>query len=126
MSIHSIDYDEVKRRIRKLKKLEIKIRFGSNSLTDKSHSADLVWDTFFDLHETYAGKAKYSIQKVSVMDKEEYRNVIDEFFFHVYCRLYKENGIINIQIFDPGILSHILTQGAMPQSLLYYWNTTGN
>jgi len=60
MSTHSIQYDEIKRRIRKLKKIETQIRFDSIGLAEKANAVDLVWDTFFDLHEVSTGKARYT------------------------------------------------------------------
>ena len=108
------NYDEIKSKIRKLKKLEIKIRFpyteyseGKQSLLMKVNSIGLVWDEFFDLHEEYKGKAKYSICKLAEMNKEEFRNVMNEFFFHIYYRFYKENGIVNIYLYDPDILAQM-------------------
>ncbi|NLI56908.1 MAG: J domain-containing protein [Clostridium sp.] len=107
VSGNSFQYDEIKRRIRKLKKLEIQIRFDSIGLERKPNKSDLVWDEFFDLHEVSTGRARYTIHSLSAMNKEEYRSVIDEFFFHVYYRFYKENGIDNINIYNPDILSQL-------------------
>lgn len=101
----SNQYDDIKRKIRKLKKLEIRIRFGNIAPVNKPCVKDLVWDTFFDLQEISTGKAKYSIHMLSAMTREEYRSIVDEFFFHVYYRYYKENGMVNIQFYDPDILS---------------------
>jgi hypothetical protein len=106
-----VDYDDIKRKIRSLKKLEIKIRFGINEFQDnpktllsKSQNEKLVWNEFFDLHEGHGSKAKYPIKELVAMDKEKYRNVISEYFFNVYYMLYKENGMINISSFSPDLL----------------------
>ena len=107
MSIRCAEYDEIKRRIRKLKKLEAKIRFGLSGLAEKPAAADLVWDTFFDLHDVSLGVAKYSIHRLADMNKDEYRSVVDEFFFHVYYMFYKENGIVNTHMYDPVILTQL-------------------
>ena len=53
VSGNSFQYDEIKRRIRKLKKLEIQIRFDSIGLERKPNKSDLVWDEFFDLHDKH-------------------------------------------------------------------------
>lgn len=110
----SIDYDDIKRKIRKLKKLEIKIRFGNIGFQDnlkdilnKPQNPDLVWNEFFDLHEVKSTKVKYPIEKLVSMNKEEYKNVISEFFFNVYYRFYKENGIIDIFLYSPDMLSQM-------------------
>lgn len=111
MSDSYVNYDEIKRKIRKLKKLEIKIRFADISfqynkqgLFAKPKTADLVWDEFFDLHEVCTEKAKYSIGRLAVMNKDEFKNVVSEFFFYIYYRFYKENGIVNMHLYDPDIL----------------------
>ena len=114
MSDRYVNYDEVKRKTRKLKKLEIKIRFGHIGFADNkqelfrrlSHTS-LVWDEFFDLHEVCKKEVKYSIGRLAAMDKDEFKNVVSEFFFNVYYRYYKENGIVNIHLYDPDILAQM-------------------
>jgi len=81
-------HDEIKRKIRKLKKLELKIRFDGAD-TKKS---PLVWDSYFDLRSE--GKAKYSLHDLASMDKEAYKKVINEYFARVYYEYYKENGLV--------------------------------
>lgn len=107
-------YNDIKRKIRKLKKLEIKIRFGNIEYQDnfkgtlsKSHNPDLVWNEFFDLHEEHVSKSKYPIKELASMDKEEFKNVISEFFFNVYWKFYKENGMINISVYNPDMLNQM-------------------
>ena len=123
MSDRYVNYDEIKRKTRKLKKLEIKIRFGHIGFADNkqelfrrlSHTS-LVWDEFFDLHEVCKKEVKYSIGRLAAMDKDEFKNVVSEFFFNLYYRYYKENGIVNIHLYDPDILAQMglpLMQTAM-------------
>lgn len=101
--------DELKTKIRSLKKLEIKIRFPNLHIIDPSRTVirNLVWDEFFDLGKEYKGKAKYSLNSLSEMNKEDIREVINEYFFHIYYRFYKENGIVNILLYDPDILARL-------------------
>jgi hypothetical protein len=108
------NYDEIKRKIRKLKKLEIKIRFSNTNYSDnkqdlfvKPKSADLVWDEFFDLHEEWTKKAKYPIRSLAEMNKDEFRDVVSEYFYYVYYKFYKENGITDISLYDPEILKQM-------------------
>lgn len=92
--------DEIKRKLRKLKKHEVRIRFNSI----QTHT-DLVWDNFFDLRETKNSKAKYSLSLLASMNQEEYMQVINEYLSFVYYEIYKENGIIvEGGIYDPSIL----------------------
>ena len=107
-----VNYGDLKRKIRKLKRLEEKIRFQANinrspkeqKLLINPDKVNLVWDEFFDFHDSYTKKVRYSMSSLAMMNKEEYKNVISEYFFFVYYRFYKENGIINISVYDPEIL----------------------
>jgi len=103
--------DDIKHRIRKLKKLERKIRFGG----DTENPAPLVWDIFFDLRGSAAGKAKYSIHKLTSMGAAEYRGVIDDYFAHVYYVYYRENGFAFAEVKTPALPEHLdLPHGADP------------
>ncbi len=117
-------HDEIKKKLRRLKKLEIKIRFGgsfhavnsNSSYSSGSYSGKpssyqtkpgnpaLVWDTFFHMDGRACGKAGYTAEDVASMSKETYRNVIDEFFFSVYYKYYMECGITGSHLYDPELL----------------------
>lgn len=105
--------DDIKRKLRRLKKLEIRIRFEgsfhaanySAGITSKNSRVKLVWDDFFCLGDKGNSKARYGLEEVAAMDREAYRNVIDEFFFNVYYRYYTENGITASHLYDPEILN---------------------
>lgn len=101
--------DEIKQKIRKLKKLEVRIRFGTSGssqqgLSDKAKLAKLVWNEFFALNDVNRKNAKYSLSVLAGMEKDELKEVISEFFFHVYYRFYKENGVVSSDLFNPGLL----------------------
>ena len=96
------DIDEIKRKLRGLKRLEIKIRFGGSY-----HAAN--FDGNSKSRPVYAGsagrgKAKYSPEDIASMGKDEFRNIIDEFFYSVYYKYYMENGITGAKLYDPEIL----------------------
>ncbi len=104
--------DETKRKLRKLKKLEIKIRFGSSGSAAnlnvdsvmKSNRIKLVWEEFFSIGGEGRAVVKYKLEDVAAMTRDEYKNVLDEFFFNVYYRYYTENGISAAQLYDPELL----------------------
>lgn len=100
-------YDEIKRKIRKLKKLELKIRFGDEGLAGQPGPAVIVWDGLFDLHAGKPKRGKYSIEMLASMGKEEYTRVLNEFFFRVYDQFYKENGIQGVSLHDPEKLAQL-------------------
>ena len=102
--------EEIKRKIRKLKKLEVKIRFNyigfsQEDFSEKIKHIRLVWDDFFDLNDCCKKKAKYLLLTLLNMDKDELKEVISEFFFNVYYIYYKENGIVNADLYDPNLLA---------------------
>lgn len=110
-----VNQDELKRKIRKLKKLENKIRFGNHipanenskdSLAEHRH-ASLVWDEFFDLHEKGVRNVKYTMHQLAAMNKDAFREVVSEFFYHVYHQLYEENGIAFYHAYDPDMLAQM-------------------
>jgi hypothetical protein len=104
--------DETKRKLRKLKRLEMKIRFGGQGNAVnldagsimKSNRIRLVWDEFFSIGGNDRARAKYNLEDVAAMSREEYKNVLDEFFFNVYYRYYTENGITASRLYDPDVL----------------------
>ena len=80
--------DEVKRKLRKLKKLEIKIRTGyaydDGESEGKPLKLNLVWDEFFNISGSSSSKGKYCLEAIASMGKDEFKNIISEFFFSVY------------------------------------------
>jgi hypothetical protein len=107
--------DEIKRKIRKLKKTEIKIRFEqygfacSRSMYDQLRQSGLIWDLFFDLGGSKKSKAqaRYTLHDLTGMSKEAFSEVISEYFWHVYYQFYRENGIMNASQYDPEVLAQL-------------------
>ena len=100
-------YAEIKSRIRQLKKLEARIRFGNLDPSRKPAGAELEWDAFFNLSKEGAGKARYSLERLAALSREDYRKVLDEFFYAVYYRFYQENGIVPPGLYDADILAQL-------------------
>ncbi|WIV21191.1 J domain-containing protein [Paenibacillus polygoni] len=100
----TIRMDEIKRKLRKLKKLELKIRMNSSIQPEKK----LIWDNYFGHHGANNCRAKYSLLMLASMNREEYLSVINEYLSIVYYELYKESGIIYEEgMYDPDILSKL-------------------
>lgn len=95
--------DEIKRKIRRLKRTEAAIRFGGKDAAE----ARYVWDRFFDLHAPPSGNAKYTLGALAALSREEYGSVIDEYFALVYYEFYRENGILPARIYNPDALSSL-------------------
>lgn len=117
MPQNNYKYDEIKRKLRELKKLEIKICSNNFDLqkNNKKSSKEfdntgLVWNKFFDLKNDAEKNVKYSIMELSKMTKDEFKDVITEYFYYVYYRFYKESGLTDYSIMD----AEILTQLGLP------------
>ena len=65
---------------------------------------NLIWDEFFNIGQRDHGKSRYTFDEIASMSKEEYRKIVDEFFFRVYYKYYIENGIKGSHLYDPEIL----------------------
>ena len=98
----------MKRKLRSLKKLEYKIRFAhkfdQEAMIKEYQRQKFVWDDFFDLKNTRESKARYTLQHLTCKSKDEFKEIVDEFFFSVYYRFYTENGFLNSGMYDPQIL----------------------
>ena len=93
----------LKHKIRRLKRLEIKIRFQDR---DKNGAA-LVWDSFFDLRDPPAGKAKYTLSVLASLNREALKSVIDEYFARVYFEFFNDNDISAANVYDPETLAKL-------------------
>jgi DnaJ-domain-containing protein 1 len=97
--------EELKQKLRQLKRLEEKIRFGGGSAQPAGR---LVWNDFFDTCDIPLGRARYSLNKLAAMSKEAYKAAVDEYLAYVYYELYKENDATLLQGgYDPEILKKL-------------------
>lgn len=110
-------YDEIKRKLRELKKFEIKIRSTNFDLQKNSkkflgeiENTKLIWNKFFDLKNETTKNVKYSIMELSEMSKDEFKDVISEYFYYVFYNCYKESELSDYSIID----SEILIQLGLP------------
>lgn len=104
MADYTIRLDEIKRKVRKLKKLEVRIRF--NGIIQPG--SNLIWDHFFELSGKRNGRAKYSLYVLASMSQEEYSHVIDEYISMIYSELYKEYHTSGeVGVYNPVILSRL-------------------
>ena len=81
-----MDIVEIKRRLRELKRLEMKLRFG----TAKVERPSLNWDVFFDTRESGLSKAKYTLHHLAGMSHDQYKSVINEYWSFVYNKLFND------------------------------------
>lgn len=96
-----MDIDQLKHKLRELKKTEERIRFGYGHVGSK----EFVWDEFFSTKSFNNLSVKYPLWKLVKLDKEELREAFEEYFYYVYFRMYKENGLDLESMWDPSLLS---------------------
>jgi hypothetical protein len=95
-----MDIVKIKRRLRDLKRLEMKLRFGN----EKAERPTLIWDLFFDTRDTGSGKAKYTLQNLAGMSHDQYKCVISEYWSFVYNKLFSVYDLQAGMNYDAGIL----------------------
>lgn len=100
LQVIAMEYDELKRKLRNLKKAEERIRFdGAGS------KKPYVWDQYFSTKSEYATGVKYPLFLLAAVEKQLFREIIQEYFYSVYFLKYRENGITLKDIYDPELLA---------------------
>ena len=101
MTVEGIN--NLKRKLRKLKQFEKTARMQAGI----SNDMPLVWDKFFDTHDIPNNTALYSLKNISVMNKDEYKSIVDDFFARVYYEIYAYKGITDETIYDTDLLAQL-------------------
>ena len=97
----------LKRRLRSLKKAELRLRFGDAAPGSPSELRPLVWDAWFDLRETGAGRARYSRSALAAMTETQLAAVVEAYFFAVFEALYGRDGASGARLYDPELLARL-------------------
>jgi hypothetical protein len=105
-----MDVDELKRKLRELKKAEDRIRFGYYGVNLQKK---YVWDDYFSTKSINDLTVKYPIWKLLKLDKQALKEAFEEYFYSVYFQKYKDDGLSFDEIQDPSVLSYFgLAPGA--------------
>lgn len=99
-----MEMDDLKRKLRGLKKLETQIRFKNLQTTQHKH---YVWNEYFSTNDEKDGSVKYNMKSLLEMEHEKLKEVFDEYFYQVYFQYYKENGIATEGMYDVTLLSSL-------------------
>jgi hypothetical protein len=91
---------ELKRTLRGVKRLEIQLRFGGNA---NAATGRLVWDRFFKINPK--STAKYHVKDLVGIERDEFKEILDEYSYFVYFQIYRERGLSIDSMFDPNLLS---------------------
>lgn len=93
--------DQLKRKLRQLKKLELRIRFKDQPITS-THK--LVWDVFFST-KVDDSSVKYPLASLLKLNREEFKAIVEEYFYRLYFQTFQENGLEAADVYDPQLLS---------------------
>jgi hypothetical protein len=102
MSLAADGIDALKRKLRRLKKLERAIRFKHRP---EPPNARLVWDVFFSTRGRGQAEVKYPLEQLARLDREALKAVFEEYFYRVYYQTYTENGLRPADVYDPQLLA---------------------
>jgi hypothetical protein len=97
-----LSYDQLKRKLRQLRKLEIDLRFKHRPVPP---NPVLVWNVFFSTKRLDDPSVKYPMFRLLQMEREERKEVFSEYFYRVYFQSYQENGLTMTDVYDPRLLS---------------------
>lgn len=103
---------DIKRKIRNLKKMEMKLRFHQYDTGKEYMNAGkcscsvkpLVWDEFFCLQDN-CRRARYNIKELITMDRDDFKRVVGQFYYAVYYKIFQETGILDNSLYNPDILT---------------------
>ena len=95
---------ELKQKLRRLKKLEQKIR--ANYL-ERHSNVELLWNSYFSTKTGKPSKqeVKYPLDALGTFDRERRKQVFEEFIYTVFVRHHTEEGMTIEKLRDPELLS---------------------
>lgn len=98
----SYSIDQLKHKLRELKKLEAKVRFKGQP---QGQNRRLVWDAFFSTKAEDKTSVKYPIARLLNLDHQQMKEVFEEYFYRIYFQSYQENGLTTADVYDPQLLA---------------------
>jgi hypothetical protein len=93
--------DQLKRKLRQLKKLELRIRFKDQPITG---TQKLVWDVLFST-KVDDSSVKYPLPSLLKLRREEFKAIVEEYFYRLYFQNFQEKGLGVADVYDPQLLS---------------------
>ncbi|MCL2741687.1 MAG: hypothetical protein FWE70_06210 [Oscillospiraceae bacterium] len=91
--------EELKAKLRKMKKAESAIRFGRPG---PKPGEDLVWDSFFCTKSRYAVGVRFPMADLESMDGRALGEAFGEYFAAVYMRRYRDLGLSYMGLHERG------------------------
>src|SRR5438105_1547649 len=98
----SSSVDQLKRKLRQLKKLEFATRFKNLPVAG---NRKLIWDAFFSTKTEADLSVKYPLNHLLKLDHQALKQVFEEYFYRIYFQNYQERGLTTADLYDPALLS---------------------
>ena len=97
---------ELKQKLRRLKKLEQKIR---GRYLARHSNAKLVWNSYFSTKSgrTTRAAVKYPMAVLGALNRERRKQIFEEFIYSVFARHHTEEGLSIDKLHDPELLSFL-------------------
>lgn len=96
-----MDIVDIKRKLRRLKRIEQRLRYGENDVVDHH----MVWYRFFSL--SAQGHVRYPLVYLQGLDEQAFRRISDEFMAYVYSDYYQHDYYLPIVHFDERLLEKL-------------------
>ncbi|HZS05189.1 MAG TPA: J domain-containing protein [Blastocatellia bacterium] len=94
--------DQLKHKLRELKKLEIRVRFKGQPA---GQNRRLVWDAFFSTKAEDQASVKYPLARLLGLDHHGMKEVFEEYFYRIYFQSWQESGLTTADVHNPELLS---------------------
>lgn len=94
--------DQLKRKLKDLKRAEIAIRFKRAPMRE---GTALVWSEFFTAKPAARGLARYPFEELLKLSHEQLKEIFNDYFCFVYFQYYKENGLSLENTYEPQLLA---------------------
>lgn len=98
-----MDVKELKNKLRKLKRIEAKLRYGAVKVEYPS----LVWNKFFDLSEKNNPYVKYTWNELKSLSHSELKLIIEEYWASVYSGIMDSKSLQEEKNYDRSILEQL-------------------
>ena len=95
---------QLKRTLRQLKQLEMSFRFGQEAPHDHP---PLVWEVFFSTRTGDSKSVKYPLSRLTSMEHDEFKAVIDEYFLRVYSLSAQDQDVTRADVYDAELLAQL-------------------
>ncbi len=95
-----MDKVELKRKLRRLKKEEVRIRAKGVRVSEDR----LLFCRFFDVKDAHGANAGYSMELLAVMDHKTRKGIFDDFPLEVYVTWLRDNHLSLESLYNPKIL----------------------